>query len=66
MTLEMRKGERDQLANVIAAIGSEGGEFEGDYGRRNLESASARQNGTRLKELFYDCSDGVFCKNGGE
>lgn len=63
-TLELRRAQSDQLAQVLSSIHKEGGGFESDVSRRSLESEAAEQNQERLKGLFFDCSDNVFCAGG--
>lgn len=64
LTLDMRKSEADQLTKVLSAIHKEGDYFEGGVSRRSLEGEAARKNQDRLKGLFFDCSDRVFCPGG--
>jgi hypothetical protein len=64
MTLAMRKKESDQLSTVLSDIHEEGNAFEGDVSRRSLESDAAQKNDQRLKGLYFDCSDNVFCGGG--
>ncbi|MGE3682712.1 MAG: hypothetical protein AB7G93_13385 [Bdellovibrionales bacterium] len=65
LTLAMRKGERNELADVLGSIHSEGDQFESGVSRRKLEGEASKHNQERLKDFFMDCSDAVFCGNGG-
>ena len=64
MTLELRKSEKTKLAEVISSIHQEGEKFESGVSRRNMEGDASRLNDQRLKQMFFDCSDPVFCEGG--
>lgn len=65
MTLDLRKSGSEQLREVLSSIQKDGGTYESGIVRRNLEGQASVHNKSRLKDMFFDCSDSTFCNNGG-